>query len=140
MELIHAQGLQCSPLTFEFVRDPEDVSLRPYYCMPFGELIGAPSHENTLCCRKKSNEDKYRFVLGTNITKKGNPNYIGKLTKSSASTYIVTLESGVQLAEIKFVQMLSKTAVTVKIVEMLNQYTNVQEVGSGGSCFRYAFL
>ena len=60
MDLIHAQGLQSPPLSFHLVKDPEDYSLRPYYCMPL--IAGANFPAINLCCRKKSNEDKYRFV------------------------------------------------------------------------------
>lgn len=107
--------------------------------MPLSEVLGvAPSSEHTLCCRKKSNEDKYRFVLGTsNLTKKNNPNYLGKLTRHSENLFLVTLENGVHLAEIKFVQMLSKIAVSVQV---LNQYINIREMGSKGCLFSYFIL
>ena len=131
MELIHAQGLQCPPLHFHLVKDPEDPNLRPYFSLPLVPLDDNSSPVS-LCCRKKMNEDKYRFVIGaSNLTKKGNPNYIGKMTRIE-NVFTITLSTGMVLAEITFAPLLTKCAVQVKI---LNRYVNVREIGPGGSIF-----
>jgi hypothetical protein len=48
---------------------------------------------------------KFRFVIGAdNMEKRGNPNYVGKMTQRASGatghTFMITLASGVQLAEV----------------------------------------
>jgi hypothetical protein len=110
------------PLVFELVRDDYSAE-RPYFRMPIPKSESGAEILTSICCRKKvcfqqfhssvqlffyltncvcvfllqTSEDKYRFVLGdSNLTKKGNPNYLGKMTKMD-NRYTITLAAGMQL-------------------------------------------
>jgi hypothetical protein len=65
LELIHAQGLAAPPLIFATVRDLESVGQRPYFSMPIPAADQSGAFVTTLNCRKKSSEEKYRFVYAT---------------------------------------------------------------------------
>ena len=63
LDLIHAQGLQVPQLAFQVLKDTEDPLARPYFNMPID--IDHEYPITNLCCRKKSNDNKFRFVYAT---------------------------------------------------------------------------
>ena len=135
MELIHQQGISAPPLVFELVRD--ELTVRPYFSMPIPVDETGTRFATNLCCRKKANEDKFRFVLGdANLEKRGNPNYIGKMSRTDRHTFMITLASGMQLAEITVSPMRGEWALAV---EILNRYVNVKELGARGKVLRGVF-
>lgn len=62
IELIHSQGLAAPPLVFATVRDSESSGQRPYFSTPIPAADHSGAFVTTINCRKKSNEEKYRFV------------------------------------------------------------------------------
>ena len=90
-----------------------------------------------LCCRKKSSENKYRFSLDKDkMTKKDNPNYIGKMTckNDKLDNFLVTLADQSVVAQIT----ITNNGHTITC-ELLNQYLNAQETGKSGRMLVYEF-
>jgi hypothetical protein len=154
VSLIERQGLGAPPLFFETCIDEE----RRKYFRTLLPQENAEQAESCLCCRKKSKSNKFRFSLDPGkMTKKNNPNYVGKMTmttpapplpatagaapapappaasdpKASSSQFVLSLslKNQVDVACIRIVSSFGKHTVTVLL---LNQYLNLLESGAPG--------
>jgi hypothetical protein len=104
VDLIHRQGLHAPPCIFETAEATESEDFtndRGFYRLLLPQT-SASQHESVLCCRRKHHQNKFRFSLNAaKLSKKDNPDYIGKMTcNDTLDAFVVTLAAGIVVAEI----------------------------------------
>jgi len=92
--------------------------------------VNAEQQEHCLCCRRKAKGKKFRFSLDeSKLTKKNNPNYIGKMKERKPGLYEVYLRSNVLVMTIR----IAENEVSA---ELQNQFLNSVERGKSGRTMR----
>lgn len=122
----HRQGLKAPPLVFKVCRDKEG---RRFYMLLLPQ-VNAEQQEHCLCCRRKAKGNKFRFSVDqSKMTKKNNPNYIGKMKEQRRGLYEVHLRTHMLIMTIK----ISDNEVSA---ELQNQFLNSVELGRQGRTIR----
>eukprot|EP00467_Chlorarachnion_reptans_P013274 CAMPEP_0114521054 /NCGR_PEP_ID=MMETSP0109-20121206/19971_1 /TAXON_ID=29199 /ORGANISM="Chlorarachnion reptans, Strain CCCM449" /LENGTH=436 /DNA_ID=CAMNT_0001702113 /DNA_START=280 /DNA_END=1590 /DNA_ORIENTATION=+ len=125
-ETCYPQGLKAPPLVFKICTTSDS---RRFYMLLLPQ-VNAEQQEHCLCCRRKAKGKKFRFSLDeSKMTKRNNPNYVGKMKEQRPGVYEVYLRRNMLVITID----VTDSEVSA---ELQNQFLNSVELGRAGRTVR----